>query len=122
MSGAVQMLINKSTAGGGGGGGLAVGISPSTINETHKPQGFNSASVTAIASGGTPAYSYAWTKLSGDAIVCASPSSATTLFSVTSMGDGETRVATFRVTVTDAIPATAVSDIVVITTRDISIL
>lgn len=115
MSGAIQMLINKSS---GGGGALAVGISPSMVNTTRHATGFNSPSVTAIASGGSPAYSYAWTKLSGGAIICASPSSSITLFSVSSMFDGETRTATFRMTVTDSLAATAVSDIVIMMTRN----
>jgi len=60
----------------------------------------SAASITAV--GGTPTYSYAWTKLSGDTITATSPSASSTTFSGATMVSGETRNAIFRCTVTDS--------------------
>jgi hypothetical protein len=64
----------------------------------------------ATASGGTGPYTYAWTRISGSALITANnPSSGTTLFSGT-IEVGVT-TATFRVTATDAVLATATTDV-----------
>ena len=110
-------FINATTAGSGGGSGgaggtLAVSISPSSVRNIGNAASFTGATgATATASGGTSPYTYAWTKVSGDAITIASPSSATTKFSVAGMAPFEARLAIFRVTATDAVLATATSDV-----------
>jgi hypothetical protein len=64
----------------------------------------------ATASGGTGPYTYAWTRISGSTdITAGSPSSATTNFSGTI--EVGTVNATFRVTATDAVLATATADV-----------
>lgn len=72
-----------------------------------------SSSVTVTASGGTPSYSYAWTKVSGDDISVVSASSDTTTFQATGVTSGEIRTAVFRCTVTDSAgsPATTTVDV-----------
>lgn len=66
-------------------------------------------SCTATASGGTGPYSYAWTFVSGFTSVCNSPSSATTTFRATVTPGTEN--ATWRVTATDSLSATATFDV-----------
>ena len=117
MAGGMVFFINATTAGSGGGSGgaggtLAVSISPTDVGNFSTAPSFTGAiGVTATASGGTGPYTYAWTKVSGNAITIASPSSATTKFNVSGMAVNETRLATFRVTATDAVLATATSDV-----------
>lgn len=78
-----------------------------------------SESTTITPSGGTPGYTYAWTRVSGSTDISAdSASAATTTFSVTGMVDGETASATFRCTVTDSASATYTVDIPVYFERD----
>jgi hypothetical protein len=72
----------------------------------------NSASVTVTASGGTPAYTYAWTRLSGATTITANSStSATTSFNCTGLVAGEINEAVFRCTVTDSVSATDTVDV-----------
>lgn len=117
MAGGMVFFINATTAGSGGGSGgaggtLAVSISPTDVGNFSTAPSFTGVTgATATASGGTSPYTYAWTKVSGDAITIASPSSATTKFSVSGMASPETRIANFRVTATDAVLATAISDV-----------
>ena len=73
----------------------------STVNKTEDAGTITTAAVTVSAVGGTPSYSFAWTKLSGDSITATSASSASTTFSASSMISGETRSAIFRCAVTD---------------------
>lgn len=78
-----------------------------------------SAAATVTATGGTPPYSYAWTRISGSTDISAtSASAASTTFDVVSMSDGATKSAIFRCTVTDDVAATATIDVSVEFTRD----
>jgi hypothetical protein len=70
------------------------------------------AAVTLTINGGTGPYSYAWTKLSGDAITAVSPTAASTQFRGAAMNVDEVRTAAFRCTVTDSLGATAQTAIV----------
>jgi hypothetical protein len=69
--------------------------------------------VTVTDPNGTP--TYAWSKVSGDSITANSPSSASTTFRATGMGDPETREATFQCVVTDTPDAQAFTVEVTIT-------
>jgi len=67
----------------------------------------------ATPSGGTPGYTYSWTRISGStAITAGSPTSASTSFSGT-VPIGGSISAVFRVTVTDSAGATATADVTV---------
>ena len=70
-----------------------------------------SAAVTGTPVGGTAPFSYAWTRISGDAqITAGSPAAAATTFSAACF-DGIMYSAIFRLTVTDANGATASRDV-----------
>lgn len=80
------------------------GIGPApTINATSTP------------AGGSGSYSYAWTRVSGDAgITCNAPSAQNPTFSRANCANGSDYIATWRVTVTDTAnsnTATATTDI-----------
>lgn len=67
----------------------------------------------ATPSGGTPGYTYSWTRISGStAITAGSPTSASTSFSGT-VPVNSVISAVFRVTVTDSVGATATADVTV---------
>lgn len=105
MSARQSALLSKS-----GAVGLFVGISgPPYKSGTTSPQLSNA---TATAGGGTPPYSYAWTKVSGDASVAISSGAALATVTLTSGGmlTGDYKTGTFRCTVTDAVLATTSSD------------
>lgn len=63
------------------------------------------ASVQATPVGGTPSFTYLWSKVSGDTITIDSSTADTTTFTATGMVSPETRVALFKCTVTDALGA-----------------
>jgi hypothetical protein len=71
--------------------------------------------VNVSTSGGTSPFTYAWTKLDGDAVTALSPTSASTQFRGTGMVSGESRTADFRCTVTATGGATAQTQIVTAT-------
>jgi hypothetical protein len=59
-----------------------------------------------VASGGTPGYTYAWSRVSGDStIACTSPTSASTTFSRSS-AIAHTYTAVWKCVVTDSVLAT----------------
>lgn len=100
--------------------GLSGSVNPSSIQ--HDYSGSSSAtseSVTVTATGGTPGYTYAWTRVSGSSDISAdSASAATTTFSVTSLADGGTKSALMRCTITDSAAATYTLDVAVQFSRD----
>lgn len=92
---------------GSSGGSFMVTITPPSVfaYSPIRGAGVISAPVTAVASGGTPPYSYAWTIHGG--ISAGSPTSATTTFGHPSQSVSYDVEATARCTVTDATTATA---------------
>ena len=92
-------------------GPLAVNISPSNIYAGGTTATITTANVTAIAVSGTGPYTYAWTKVSGNAINVASAATAITTFNATTMVSPSDRIAVYRCTVTDSLTASAFSDI-----------
>ena len=102
--------INNTAASGGA---LSAVADPSYAFNINGTGTVVSSSVTVTASGGTPSYSYAWTKVSGDDISVVSASSDTTTFQATGVTSGEIRTAVFRCTVTDSAgsPATTTVDV-----------
>jgi hypothetical protein len=88
-----------------GGSDLAVSLSSSTINTTIQyAAGGTSAAVTGTPSGGTPSYTYQWTRLSGSADISAnSPTAATTTFTATGLSTSpSSKNAYFELEVTDS--------------------
>ena len=94
-------------------GALGVGISPGSIYQNGTTATITTPSVLAMGVGGTAPYTYAWTKVSGAAINIGSAATAVTNFNAATMVSPSDRIATFRVTVTDATLATSTSDIIV---------
>lgn len=90
---------------------LALAVSLSGTSASGEDSGPSAGTITsdviaATASGGTPGYSYAWSKLGGSAKISAlNPSSAATAFQGTGMIGGETAEATFQLRVTDSLGA-----------------
>jgi hypothetical protein len=67
-------------------------------------------SVTAAATFGTGPWTYAWTLVAGDTFTLSNPALPTTNFSTT-LGDGDQKTATYRVTATDSLAATKTADV-----------
>lgn len=93
---------------GGGGGGLAVTLDQATISKTDSRSSITTSSVAANATGGTPPYTYQWTRAGGDSGTSATSSSAnSTAFRRTGCVAGNSYVSTWICTVTDNAAATA---------------
>ena len=92
---------------------LTIWATPGTTSKTGSAGTVTTDTITAAATGGTPGYTYAWTKVSGDSITVVSAATAATTFQATSVTTGETRTAIFRCTATDAAAATATVDVTV---------
>lgn len=74
---------------------------------------------TVSVSGGTPPYTYAWSRQSGSTQINATnPSAATTAFSRASLGVGLSESANFVCTVTDAAARTAITNSVTATVEN----
>jgi hypothetical protein len=71
-----------------------------------------SSAATALVSGGTGPYTYAWTKVSGSTFTVNSPTANATTFSTT-LTNGQELSAVYRCTVTDSLAATAFADVTV---------
>lgn len=105
---AQDAAVNSVATVAGGGGGLTGYANKSSVGGTRVGAGsVTSATVTVTASGGTSPYTYAWTKISGDAITATLSTSATTAFSGT-VALGETLTAQFECEITDSVAATFV--------------
>lgn len=86
---------------------LSAVLSTATASASGVQVPLYTAAVSAIATGGTPGYQYAWERLTGSGrVLIGSPSAATTLFSGSPAVD-ETLTETFRCRVSDAAGAVA---------------
>ena len=94
-------------------GPLAVNINPSGVYAGGMTATITTSNVTGMAVNGSGPFTYAWTKVSGNAINALFPTSAVTNFNATSMTSPTDRIATFRCTITDSLSASAFSDIIV---------
>lgn len=107
MSVMVSPAIHGGGGGGGGGGGFTASASPATVYGARSVNGVVSVmtettTATATATGDVAPFTYAWSKLSGDAMwSITSPTAQTTRFAFEAVGPGESNVGTFRCTVTD---------------------
>jgi hypothetical protein len=95
---------------------LSATSSPSSVSRSAtlgtNPRSVTSPSATAIASGGTPPYSYSWVWYSdGTGISINTPTSNVTTFGGSHDLDGTTLFGVARCTVTDALAATAFCDV-----------
>ena len=103
-----------STASSASAGALTASISPvyAYASTTGGASGTTN-SVTVTAAGGTPPYTYAWTKKSGDTVTVNSPTAATTTFSGAVGVVGGFLSAVYTCTVTDSAgsPATFTVDV-----------
>ena len=91
--------------------GLTVTLSHASVYKAGTTSTLTTTSVTGTPSGGTAPYTYSWAKQSGDSITADSPSAATTTFRASGLAAGESRTAVYRLTVTDALSATAYADV-----------
>jgi len=96
-------------------------VSMRTINNAAgtKNASYTTSPSTCAATAGVPAYTYAWTYVSGDAsFTCNFPTAAATSFTRSSMVLGTTYTTFWKCTVTDSTSATAVANICVSIDRD----
>lgn len=87
-----------------GTGILAATASPPALNSGASSNSFTTATTTAIPSGGSGSYSYAWSIVAGTGgagIAATSAATAATAFSLTGISPGELNTATARCVVTD---------------------
>lgn len=95
---------------------MSVSISPTSLYKQTLATSGTTAPATATGANGTPPYSYAWARVSGDVLTINSPSSAATTFTATGLPFSYAKSGTYRVTATDSsspTPLTATADIVV---------
>lgn len=103
----MTMMVSPARYSGGGGGGVpfTATASPTSVFGARNTGGTVSVTTEiadAVAAGDTGPFTYAWTKVSGDASWSpVNANLASTRFSRASVGPGESYVATFRCAVTD---------------------
>ncbi|MDL1862573.1 hypothetical protein FBR04_16325 [Betaproteobacteria bacterium PRO7] len=85
---------------------LLSSISPTIVRATRSGAGFVSATATVSASGGTPGYSFTWSRETGSIIAVSGGQTAT--FSAT-LAEGQSVTERFRVTVTDSAGVQSIS-------------
>ena len=90
---------------------IIVTLYPTSLYRSGSAETLTTAVTTATVTGGAAPYSYAWAKVSGDAITAVTPTGAATSFRAAALAAEEVRTATFRVTVTDSASLTATRDI-----------
>lgn len=104
-------------AGKGGAQPLNVTISPYDIADYFGAgSSFTTETFTAVATGGTAPYTYAWTRISGGPrwnAAADSPATAASTFSGTGFISGLPATGVYRMTVTDALLATDTADVTV---------
>lgn len=92
--------------------GFRASASPTSVGKTTTSAGGTTPTTTVTPVNGTAPYTYAWTRVSGDASTSAnSATSAATTFSRSSMSVGVSYNSTWRCTVTDNVAATATCDV-----------
>jgi hypothetical protein len=96
--------------------GMTAAASPTSLYDISFTSPITSPSTTVTPTGGTSAYTYAWTKVSGDSMTVNSPTSATTTFTAT--GVTSTKSAIYRCTVTDSLSLTATADVPITLDRE----
>lgn len=106
---------------------LSATRSPATLSQTGTWTSGNlnltTSSCSVSASGGTPGYTYSWSRVSGSALVnITSPSSSSTTFNTSFNGGGQTRSAVFKCTVTDAASNVVDTDTVSVTFNSLQAL
>lgn len=80
----------------------SVVVSPDPVDFTGSSTSFSGGAAAGVVSGGVGPFNYAWVRTSGsNSITADSPIAAGTSFTVTAMGPGDTKSATFRLDVTD---------------------
>lgn len=88
-------------------------IAPVDVDGTRSGAGSVTSSATAASViGGVPAYTYAWTYISGNSFTINSPAAASTTFT-TVLPAGVLRSGVYRLTVTDSLAASIFADITV---------
>lgn len=110
MTGAIALIHNHSTT------ALTVLDTPTDVSgygNSGAAANITTGLVVAAATGGTPAYTYAWIQITSSPYtwVINSPAAASTSFTCNALGPGTTADATFRMTVTDATGQTAIADV-----------
>jgi hypothetical protein len=80
---------------------LGVNLSPPVTGATRVGAGAVSATTSATATGGSGGYTYSWADLTASGIAIAGANTASPTFSIT-LGAGEGRISTFRVTARDS--------------------
>lgn len=104
------------SAAAGGGTALSLSLNAYSASQTGVGTGpFTTGNVTASPAGGTPAYTYLWIRISGDATIAISSATAQSPNWNASGTPTQTKAATWRCTVTDSLSATAIppSDVTV---------
>lgn len=99
---------------------MSMAISPSPVFALGPVPTVQSGNVSAIVTGGTGPFSYAWTLIEFDGVATptiASPTFATTTFSQGGLGFSETATATFQCVATDSLGNTASAQVTVSFTR-----
>lgn len=101
---------------------FGAGGAPATLNATMQngtvsgsrsdAGSVTSSSAVVLPTGGTPAYTYNWTRVSGDTYTITTATAANTTFSTT-LTNGQTKSGVYRCTVTDSLGATATADVTV---------
>ena len=99
---------------------LSVSCDPGSVSGSIFGGGYvASGSTTAVVTGGTAPYTYSWARTSGDTRVSVSSATASSVYFDTTISSVDVASATFRVTVTDSLSATATGDVDVVLTSDV---
>lgn len=99
--------------GSGGGASLTVTQTVGTISGSRSDAGsVTSSSALGIVTNGTAAFTYAWTKVSGDTFTINTATAISTTFTTT-LTNGQSKSGVYKLTVTDSLAATASANVTV---------